>query len=117
MLENIALIASVISAITAVTTSLRALGRSRENMTDHNVSKLKTSCRTGCFKSTGNTDRSSSLLIHLISTVIWFILAIIFAVPAVTDYSAKGLFLLALPFLFLLMIILLIWRKALRFRA
>lgn len=114
MLENIALIASVISAITALTTSLRALGRSRENMTDKSVSKLKTGCRTGCSKCTGDTGRNSSLTIHLISTVIWFVLAIIFAVPAFTDYSAKGLFLRSLPFLFLLLLILLIWRKAMR---
>ena len=114
MLENIALIASVISALTAVTTSLRAVGKSREYARYEMLSKIKSGCRTG----TGQPlKKGRGLLIHFIVTVIWFVLSIVFVIPFIIHglQSNKGtwLFPRILPFLLLLILLCFIWRKIL----
>lgn len=95
MLKTIALIASGVSALTAVTTSIRALGKSRE-YTDREDTKLR-----------------RALLLYGVVTVIWFALSIIFALPLlirdITGISAAGIFYRALPFLSLFIILLGIW--------
>lgn len=117
ILENISLIASVISAVTAMTTSLRALGKSRENGCREVRSKIGTGCRVGDIQGEKKQVRTNSLLIHLISTIIWFVLSAVFAMPLFARKWAEapdtGTILLALPFLLLLAVIILIWRKAL----
>jgi len=99
MFGKIAQIASVISAVTAVTTSLRAVGKSRENsgLAPDKVRKI--------------------ILPYRIVTVIWFVLAVIFAAPSLFDSWAGGKFisllLLLLFFLVLGGLLYLIWRRVL----
>ncbi len=115
MLENIALIASVISAVTAVTTSLRAVGKSREYASYEALSKIKSGCRTGSCKAIQPLKKSRGLLLHFIVTVIWFVLSIVFVVPLIIHglQSNKGiwLFFWILPFLLLVILLWFIWRK------
>ena len=117
MLKNIALIASGISALTAVTTSLRALGKSRENLRNETESSLKTGCRIGSGKTVRPNSKQNSLLIHLIVTVIWLVLSIIFAFSSLDQKWENGLdirlFLWISPFIVLVITLLLIWRKVL----
>ena len=117
ILENISLIASAISAVTAITTSLRALGKSRENA-DHEIkSNIRTGCRVGDIQRLKKPVQTNSLLIHLISTIIWFVLSAVFAMPLFIRKWAEGPdtgpILLALPFLLLFAVIILLWRNAL----
>ncbi len=117
MLKNIALIASGISALTAVTTSLRALGKSRENLRRKTESSLKTGCRIGSGKTVRPDSKQNSLLIHFIVTVIWLVLSIIFAFSSLDQTWENGLdmrmFLWVSPFIVLVITLLLIWRKVL----
>ncbi|MEN8263158.1 MAG: hypothetical protein ABFR82_06815 [Nitrospirota bacterium] len=115
MLKNFALIASVISGITAITTSLRALGKSRENLRNEAVSRVNTGCRIGECKTAKPSAGQGSLLIHVIVTVIWFTLAVACALP-ILHQQWEGvisiqLFLGILPFILLLIILCLIWWK------
>ena len=101
MLKNISLIASVISALTAITTSLRALGRSREEDFPAGPAAL----------------RLKVLMLHLLVTVIWFGLSIIFAVPLIRGRLANASLLpLTAPFTIVIIICSLIWWKALSSR-
>lgn len=101
MLKNISLIASVISALTAVTTSLRALGRSREEDFPAGPAAL----------------RLKALMLHILVTVIWFGLSIIFAVPLIMERLVNALLLpLIAPFILVIIICCLIWWKALSSR-
>jgi len=117
ILENISLIASAISAVTAITTSLRALGKSRENEGREIRSKISTGCRVGDLQRAKKTVQTNSLLIHLISTIIWFVLSAIFATPLfIRKWAAgpdTGPILLAAPFLLLAAVIILVWRNVL----
>ena len=101
MLKNISLIASVISALTAVTTSFRALGRSREDD----------------FPKSPTVLRLKALTLHLLVTVIWFGLSIIFIVPLIRERLATAPDTSFLPFISPLAIVViicsLIWWKAL----
>jgi lysylphosphatidylglycerol synthetase-like protein (DUF2156 family) len=86
MLKNIALIASIISALTAVTTSLRALGRSR-------IGNLST---------------------YLIVTIIWYGLSILFVLPLLIQKLQKKdewLIPWILPYVILGIILWFIWQK------
>lgn len=101
MLKDISLIASVISALTAVTTSFRALGRSRE-----------------VDFPTGPTPlRLKGLLLHLFVTFVWFGLSIIFALPLIREHLSGGpetaLLQIISPFALIAIICSLIWWKAL----
>ena len=97
MLKNISLIASVISALTAVTTSFRALGKSREEDFPAGPAAL----------------RLKALMLHLLVTVIWFGLSIIFAVPLIRERLVNASLLpLIAPFALVMIICCLIWRKA-----
>ena len=98
MLKNISLIASVISALTAITTSLRALGKSREDS------------RSGTVVSNQAAGRFKGLSVHLFVTFTWFGLSIIFAVPFIKDTSFLSLI---APFALVIIICCLIWWKAL----
>ena len=101
MLKNISLIASVICAFTAITTSLRALGRSREE--DFPTSQIG--------------SRVKDLLLHLFVTFIWFGLSIIFIVPLIRERLSHGpdtsLLTPISPFALVVIICSLIWWKAL----
>jgi ABC-type spermidine/putrescine transport system permease subunit I len=117
MLENIALIASVISTLTAVTTSLRALGKARENTRYDAESKIKTGFRTDNNTKQPNL-RHESLSTHLISTIIWLVLSIVFAAPLFIRRWSDGvdilLFIWLLPFMLLCAVLLFIWRTILQ---
>jgi hypothetical protein len=87
MLKTIALIASGFSALTAVTTSFRALGKSRE------------------YADRENKMLRRALFLYGMVTAIWFALSIIFALPLfvrdTAGISAVGISLRIVPFLFL----------------
>jgi len=97
MLKNISLIASVISALTSITTSFRALGRSREED----------------FPSGPASLRLKSLMLHILVTIVWFGLSIIFAVPLIKERLSTSLVPLIAPFALIVIICSLIWWKAL----
>ena len=100
MLKNISLIASVISALTAITTSFRALGRSREDD----------------FPTHTAATRLKGLLLHLFVTFVWFVLSIIFAVPLIKEHLSTSLLPLTALFALVMIICCLIWWKALSSR-
>jgi hypothetical protein len=97
MLKTIALIASGVSALSAVTTSLRALGKSRE------------------YADRDNNMRRRALSLYSLVTAIWFALSIIFALPLLVrdaaGISAVGITLRIVPFLSLFFILLGIWLR------
>jgi hypothetical protein len=97
MLKTIALIASGVSALTAVTTSLRALGKSRE------------------YADRDNKMLRRALFLYGMVTAIWFALSIIFALPLLVrdadGISALGIALRLVPFLSLFFILLCIWLR------
>lgn len=116
-LEYIALIASVISGLTAITTSLRAIGKSREIARDEAESRIKDCCRAGrCGY--GKTSGQGSLRIYIISTVIWLVLSAGSAAPLYYKRWEKGadiwLLIWSLPLIFLFVLVSYIWSKALR---
>ncbi len=115
MLENISLIASIISGITAITSSLRAVGASREFMQNEAVSKVKTSCRVGASSPSSTVSQRSNLKLHIFVTAVWYVLSVIFALPFYSTYWTgeidAGLLLLASPFIVLAVIILVIWTR------
>lgn len=90
-------IASIISALAAVTTSLRALGESREY-----------------FQQEPHVVRKT-LLSYFAVTIVWFILSIIFIIPILIQRETDGkdvrLFIRVLLFMLLGFILWLIWRK------
>ena len=117
-MENIALIASVICALTALTTSFRAVGVSREYSRNELESKIKTSCRIGETNGVPPVSQRSSLRLHLLVTGIWYILSVIFILPmAVHKWSNgidAGLIIWVLPFIFLAAVISLVWIKVIK---
>ena len=96
-LNTIALIASIICALSAVTTSLRALGKARE------------------YSRHEQHEFSKSLSVFRLSVIIWYILSVIFAVPVLAEKWIEQrytrLFLWALLFLILFFALRLIWKK------
>ena len=108
MLKNISLIASVISALTAITTSFRALGKSREDS------------RSGINESSQAKGRSKGLLLYLFVTFVWFGLSIIFAVPLIKERLSSSpntsLLPIIVPFALVVIVCCLIWQKALSLR-
>jgi hypothetical protein len=110
MIENIALIASIISAITALTTSLRAIGVSKELARQKREDLIQTGCRLG-----GNRPASQRqcLSMYLLSTVIWYCLSIAAAVPSVniirTEHGTAFVLAVLIPFVVLILIISFIW--------
>ena len=117
MLKNIPLIASIISALTAVTTSLRALGKSREYLRHEIELKIKASCRVGGHTVQDTKGKCNGILIHFIVTIIWFVLSVIFALPVLNEKMGEdvksALLQYSLPFLLLLILLGLIWWKVL----
>ena len=118
MLEHIALIASVISAITAVTTSLRALGVSRESSRTELEDQLTTACRIGDRGDVHPHSQRSSLRLHMVVTAVWFVLSILCSVPfmlyKMESVGQGWLVSWALSYLLLILIIFSIWRKVLQ---
>ena len=71
MIDAIAIIASIISAVTALTTSLRAYGKSRELARYFHRVNVTTGCRTDHSGPALPPPPKNDLPIHLLSTVIW----------------------------------------------
>ena len=115
MLENISLIASIISGITAITSSLRAVGASREFVRDAAVSKVKNSCRVGTSSLLSPVSQRSNLKLHFFVTAVWYVLSVLFALPFYSRYWTGAidatLLVLASPFIILLTIVLFIWTR------
>ncbi|MBI4683464.1 MAG: hypothetical protein HY757_10255 [Nitrospirae bacterium] len=118
MLENIALIASVISSVTAVTTSLRAVGVSREYSRSELEAALKTSCRIGSSADKQAFSHRSSLRLHMLVTIIWYVLSIIFSIPFFIDKMESDrsawLFIWISAYLLLFILISFVWKKTLK---
>ncbi len=114
MLEKISLIASIISGIAAITSSLRAVGVSREFTRNESVSTIKTSCRVG-NASPSSASQRSNLKLHFFVTVVWYVLSVIFALPYYAQYWTgtveTGILLLVSPFIILTVIIMFIWTR------
>lgn len=115
MFETIALIASIISAVTAVTTSLRALGKSRE-YSRFEIEALKSSARLSNIEINHLPLPKKQLSLYRVVIIIWFVLSIFFAVPLMVLKweSQKNIWLLILellPFLVLGIVLRLIWRR------
>ena len=104
MLKYIPLIASIICGLTTITTSFRALGRSREED----------------FPANPIGSRLKDLALHLFVTFVWFGLSIIFAVPLIKESISRSpetsLLPLIAPFALVVIICCLIWWKALSLR-
>ena len=115
MLEKISLIAAIISGITAITSSLRAVGASREFLRNEAVSKVKTSCRVGTSAISSTLSQRSNLKLHIFVTSVWYFLSVLFALPFYSQYWTDeidaGILLQALPFIILAVIILIIWTR------
>lgn len=118
MLENIALIACIISALSAVTTSFRAIGVSRELSRSHSESALRTSCRISESNAKQHVPQRSSLRLHMAVTIIWYVLSIIFSIPFFVNKleSDRGMWMLIWISAYLLLIVLicLLWKKVLQ---
>jgi hypothetical protein len=117
MLENIALIACVISALSAVTTSFRAIGVSKEFSRCHSEDALRTSCRIAGDPAKQPVPQRSSLRLHVSVTIIWYVLSIIFSVPffmnKIESDREMWLFIWISAYLLLIMLISFLWKKAL----
>ena len=115
MLEKIALIASIISGITAITSSFRAVGAAREFSKNENVLKVRTSCRVGSTGPSSTISQRSNLKLHVFVTAVWYFLSVIFALPFYSLSWTGGidtkLLLLASPFIILAVLILIIWSR------
>jgi len=117
MLENIALIACIISALAAVTTSFRAIGVSREFSRRESEAALRTSCRIAGHQAKQTVPQRSSLRLHVSVTIIWCALSITFSVPfflsKIESNRGMWVFIWASTYLLLFVLISFIWKKAL----
>ncbi|MDO8281725.1 MAG: hypothetical protein Q7U10_03735 [Thermodesulfovibrionia bacterium] len=113
-MENISLIASIISALTALTTSLRGLGRFREESA-LDIETLKSDARLSGIKAEPVQSSNRNFFIYRLSTFIWFMLSILFAIPTLLRYREEsyslGIMIWASSFILLAVVLLLIWRK------
>lgn len=114
MLNNLALAASIICALSAVSTSLRALGVSRDHARYDLDAKIKTGCRISEYKSAPLAPKRGSLRLHLFVTIVWYALSVIFALPLLIQGPSgrgdNGLLLWLLPFILLAAVLWFIWR-------
>lgn len=115
MLEKLSLIASVISGLTAVTTSLRALGKSRETLREEMKSRIASGSCIGSGKTIKPSAGQHSLLIYLAVTLIWLSLSVIFCVPVIIQKwesaTVVQLLLWFSPFALLGAILIITWWK------
>ncbi len=118
MLENISFIASVISALSALTTSLRAIGVSGEIRRSERAEKINTGCRIDSRQTEQTPKQRTSLRLHMAVTIIWYMLSFFFLIPFLmhkqTTAGNSGMIIWVSPYLLLLILILLIWKKVLR---
>lgn len=89
-METIALIASLICGLTALTTSLRARGRSREVSRSQIISELSSSGRAEGIQARDITRKGHRPSLYLIVTLIWYGLAILFALPVMHRLYSAG---------------------------
>jgi hypothetical protein len=112
-MEKISLIASIICAFTSLTTALRGLARSRE-YPDKDIETLQSSARLPRITARQSFSSSHNLFIYRLSTLIWFILAILFAVPTLLrltdEVNNAGVLIWTISYGLLAILILLIWR-------
>lgn len=117
MLEKLALIASVISGLTAVTTSLRAMGKSRETFREEMRARIASGSRTGSCKTIKTQAGQHSLLMYSVVTLIWLALSVIFCLPLLIGKwegaTNVQLLLWISPFALLGAILIAIWWKVL----
>ncbi|MEW6601784.1 MAG: hypothetical protein AB1499_12505 [Nitrospirota bacterium] len=112
------MIASIISALSAVTTSFRAIGVSKEFSHHQSDAVLRTSCRIAGLPAGQPVPQRSSMKLHIAVTIIWYLLSIIFSVPFLIHKTESGssnwLFVWIAGYLLLTVIIYFLWKKALR---
>ncbi len=115
MLENISFIASVICALSAVTTSFRAVGVSREYSGHDTGPDMSAASRIGEYRHDVPPSQRSSLKLHFIVTLIWFSLSVIFMLPVVMQKWEEGsmpwLTVITLSYIFILLILMALWKK------
>jgi hypothetical protein len=113
MLEGIAQIASIISALTAITTSLRALGKSREYTRYEPESMIKTGTRITDINTGKPEIWRKNRFLYLFVTIIWFILSLVFALPALMKTNNLHLLIWVLFFFLTGVFLVFIWYKIL----
>jgi hypothetical protein len=120
MIDQIAIVASVISAITAVTTSLRALGKSRGLQREELESLIKTSSRVSGHGSGIKRPQSKNIFLHLVVTIIWIALSIACTsplwIPTGLPETETSLLPWISAYIILVLIICLIWFQVFRQR-
>jgi hypothetical protein len=120
MIDQIAIVASVMSAITAVTTSLRALGKSRELQREELESRIKTSGRVSGRGPGIKIAQSKNIFLHLVVTIIWIALSIacisLLWIPAGLPRTETSLLPWISAYIILILIICLIWFQVFRQR-
>ncbi len=113
-MEKITLIAAIICAVTSLTTSLRGLARARE-YPDTDLEVLRSSARLPGIIKKQNFSSGHNLFIYRLSTVIWFVLSMIFAAPTYysfwADKSIPGIMVCIALFITLAVVIFFIWAK------
>lgn len=116
MLEHIALIAAIISGLTSLTTSLRALGVSREQARREENQKISTGCRISGYQPEPPASQRSSLRLHLFVTALWYSLSVLCSLPYVVQEqgdAGKRISAAFLLFLLLAGLLALVWKKVL----
>jgi len=109
--EKILLAGSIIAGITALTTSLRALGMSRREKLLQEIERLRTGSRLGNIESRPG-KRHNILFQPIASTAIWFIISVAAAIPVIrASGESANIFLFISPFAILLLIVIIIWIK------
>jgi len=92
-MDNILIIGALIFGLTSLSTTLRAVGKSRESVRDN----IDTS--HGRFS-------GENINLYLISTIIWYCISLLFLVPVIRNRSILFL----IPHLVILLVIGLLWR-------
>ncbi|HBH62149.1 MAG TPA: hypothetical protein DDX85_10520 [Nitrospiraceae bacterium] len=118
MLENISLIACIISALSVITTSFRAIGVSREFSRHHSEDALRTSCRIEGHPAKQPVHQRSSLRLHVSVTIVWYVLSVICSIPffinKIESHRDMWLFIWISAYLLLIILTSFIWKKALQ---
>jgi hypothetical protein len=91
MIDNILIIGSLVFVFTSLSTTLRAVGKSRESLRNNrNISRFS----------------GENINLYFITTIIWYCVSLLFIVPVIRERSV----LLLTPHLVILLIIGLLWR-------
>ena len=93
MIDNILIIGSLIFGLTSLSTTLRAVGKSRESGRND-------------IDTSHNRFSSENINLYLISTVMWYGISFLFLIPVIKNRSILFL----IPHLVILLVIGVLWR-------